>query len=292
MVTIVTRAGKGSALTHAELDGNQTNLNNGKAELLTSPAITGNGTITAAAHANRTVRVTAAASCTVDNSNWNSDSGVDHVVFRQDGSGALTLTGSNVALAPGVASATTNGDGSSLHCYWRSSDSKLIAYLRTAAAAGGGSGFMQDQRVMTAVNAAGAIGVEETLAGATLNMTALSVGQLMTIRGLFSLGSWTGASMTQSFFRIYVNGAQVFQSNIQINARGFEFDLPIIVRATSGAGALITPALDYKAGEPIFNPSNSVTATVSGTFSIAATITRNTATDVSFTLEWLRATVE
>lgn len=40
MVTIVTRAGKGSPLTHNEVDANFTNLNTGKAELA-SPAFTG-----------------------------------------------------------------------------------------------------------------------------------------------------------------------------------------------------------------------------------------------------------
>jgi hypothetical protein len=40
MVTIVTRAGKGSPLTHVEVDANFTNLNTGKAELA-SPAFTG-----------------------------------------------------------------------------------------------------------------------------------------------------------------------------------------------------------------------------------------------------------
>lgn len=44
MATIVTRAGKGSPLTHVEVDANFTNLNTAKAELA-SPALTGNVTV-------------------------------------------------------------------------------------------------------------------------------------------------------------------------------------------------------------------------------------------------------
>jgi hypothetical protein len=44
MATIVTRAGKGSPLTHNEVDANFTNLNTDKAELA-SPALTGNVTV-------------------------------------------------------------------------------------------------------------------------------------------------------------------------------------------------------------------------------------------------------
>lgn len=45
MVTIVTRAGKGSPLTNTEVDANFTNLNSGKAES-TNPSVTGNLTFT------------------------------------------------------------------------------------------------------------------------------------------------------------------------------------------------------------------------------------------------------
>lgn len=38
MSTIVTRAGKGSALTHTEMDANTTNLNNDKADVIGTPA--------------------------------------------------------------------------------------------------------------------------------------------------------------------------------------------------------------------------------------------------------------
>lgn len=103
-----------------------------------TPAISGNTTITAAAHAWRSVRITSAAACT-----FSATGAVegDEFQFVQDGAGALTLTGANVILAPGVASATTNGDGSVLHCRYRAaSGGQLVAYFRTAAAAGGGAG--------------------------------------------------------------------------------------------------------------------------------------------------------
>jgi hypothetical protein len=56
MVTIVTRAGKGSPLTHNEVDANFTNLNSGKAETA-SPALTGTPTSTTAAVGTNTTQI-------------------------------------------------------------------------------------------------------------------------------------------------------------------------------------------------------------------------------------------
>jgi hypothetical protein len=47
MATIVTRVGKGSALTHAEVDANFTNLNAGKPESVQNIFIEGSKTVSA-----------------------------------------------------------------------------------------------------------------------------------------------------------------------------------------------------------------------------------------------------
>ena len=56
MATVVTRSGKGSPLTHAEMDANITNLNTDKAELA-SPALTGNPTAPTQSAADNSTKV-------------------------------------------------------------------------------------------------------------------------------------------------------------------------------------------------------------------------------------------
>ena len=56
MATIVTRSGKGTPLTHTEMDANLTNLNPAKAELA-SPALTGNPTAPTQSAADNSTKV-------------------------------------------------------------------------------------------------------------------------------------------------------------------------------------------------------------------------------------------
>jgi hypothetical protein len=128
MVTIVTRAGKGSPLTHNEVDANFTNLNTGKAETA-SPAFTGQVSIpdgTAAAPAltntgdtNTGVFFPAADTVAI------TTGGSERICF--DPTGAFGINGANYGTSGQVL--TSGGSGA--------------APSWTTPAAGGGGGFEQ-----------------------------------------------------------------------------------------------------------------------------------------------------
>jgi hypothetical protein len=115
MATIVTRAGKGSALTFTEGDANFTNLNTAKLENVvedTTPQLGGNldvngKSITAALDANVDIAVTGEGTINLSHGQITDEggyvsvgNGVNNAVIRSNGDTTLYIGGSNVVLAP------------------------------------------------------------------------------------------------------------------------------------------------------------------------------------------------
>lgn len=163
MTTIVTRAGKGTPLTIAEMDTNLTNLNTDKAEV-NSPTFTGTPSAPTAAGGTNTTQLatTAFVQAAFDNGKifgqdsfiQVNDTGVTagNIVAVVDGSTVFTASQSGIALAPG-ASAVTQAQTRS------STGNAAVAttqYVKTATTYWGGSAkFVSTDEPNPGVNDAG-----------------------------------------------------------------------------------------------------------------------------------------
>jgi hypothetical protein len=100
MTTIVTRAGKGSALTHTEGDNNFTNLNTAKLENLsedTTPQLGGNldvntHSIVSASNGDIAIAPNGTGKIVLDGLNWPTADGSADQVLKTNGSGQLSFT--------------------------------------------------------------------------------------------------------------------------------------------------------------------------------------------------------
>ena len=100
MTTIVTRAGKGSALTFTEGDANFTNLNNDKIENVvedTTPQLGGNldvngNSIISASNGNISITPDGTGNIVLDGQNWPQADGTANYVLKTNGSGQLSWT--------------------------------------------------------------------------------------------------------------------------------------------------------------------------------------------------------
>jgi len=100
MATIVTRAGKGSALTWTEGDNNIINLNNDKIEDIvedTTPQLGGNldvngNSIVSASNGNIAITPNGTGSIVLDGQNWPQADGTANYLLKTNGSGQLSWT--------------------------------------------------------------------------------------------------------------------------------------------------------------------------------------------------------
>ncbi len=180
--TIGANAAVGAGDTIVQAFGKVQAQINAKADANGAATISGNVAITAAAHANRTTNVSAVSASTFTAATAGAADGAIFS-FVQVGAGALTITG-DVQLSPGVASATTNGQGSVLDGIYVASLNKLLLTNRTAASGGGGTAPVQDLALKTASGAADA---DETLA--TLSIPARAAGDRTRIIAFFNIGN-------------------------------------------------------------------------------------------------------
>lgn len=155
--------------------------------------ITGNTTLTRAAHANRVLRVTSAATLTVGTDFAESD----FIHIREDG-GVATLAGA-FETAPGVTATATNGNKSTLDLEWSTTLNKMIVIGPVAG--GGGASVDTDYTLTT-------FGAGQVLA----NNTTEQVLATLPIGGAIAKGRidvWlTGvndAATGDIWYRVYLN---------------------------------------------------------------------------------------
>jgi hypothetical protein len=122
MSTIITRAGKGSALTWTEGDANITNLNNDKIEDIvedTTPQLGGNldvngNAIVSVSNGNIAITPNGTGSVILDGLNWPQADGTANYVLKTNGSGQLSWVAQPTAFdptAPGAIGAGTAAAG-------------------------------------------------------------------------------------------------------------------------------------------------------------------------------------
>lgn len=247
--------------------------------ILPAVVLGGNGVIAAASFANRHVRVITASTSTFTAATAGF-ADRDVVSFLQEGAGALTLTG-DIGLAPGIASATTNGIRSVLDCVYVAALLQLVVVGRSAAAAGGGSAFAQrivDMAQRSSPAATGVIGGEFDIPGATYNLTAITADSVTTLKAAIS----ATADSDSAFLRLYLGAQNVGQWNFAAAALSADIDIEIFHRGTA---AQVVMGLSSNAGEVSFNGVQFLTVNTTGATVMKWTIQKQTNLNRAFSVE-------
>jgi hypothetical protein len=174
----------------------------GKADLLPPITIDANTALTAA-HANRTLYITSATPVTLTFTVGTSLPDDLWFTFMQLGAGAATVNGA-VALAPGVASMTTNGVGSQLVGFYAAALGVLTGVFRNAASIAG-SGAPGGSGPIAAYSSPDSVVVPNT--GGEQTVLALPIGPAIGVGTLqimtaVQIGEQQGAVT----MRVYLNG--------------------------------------------------------------------------------------